>query len=156
MQDEERRRVARDLHDSTGQTLAALKMNVASFQKRFENDPLTSGALADIAGIADQALQEMRTTSYRLHPPLPDEAGLASAVRCYVEGFSQRSGIQVNLDFPSGFERLPKDVEMVLFRVLLDVASNTSATGGCRGERVRIRRTQPNIFEPFRTLALSG
>ena len=146
MQDEERRRVARDLHDSTGQTLAALKMNVASLQKRFENDPLTSGALADIAGIADQALQEMRTTSYLLHPPLLDEAGLASAARWYVEGFSQRSGIQVNLAFPPGFERLPNDVEMVFFRVLQESLTNVHRHSGASIVDIGIQRSSERVI----------
>lgn len=150
LQDEERRRVARDLHDSTGQTLAALKMNVASLQKRFENDPLTSGALTDIAGIADQALQEMRTTSYLLHPPLLDEAGLASAARWYVEGFSQRSGIQVNLDFPSGFERLPNDVEMVLFRVLQESLTNVHRHSGASIVDIEIQRSPERVIMEVR------
>jgi len=146
MQDEERRRVARDLHDSTSQTLAALKMNVANLQKRFENDPLTSGALTDIAGIADQALQEIRTTSYLLHPPLLDEAGLASAARWYVEGFSQRSGIQVNLDVPSGFERLPNDAEMVLFRVLQESLTNVHRHSGASIVEIEIRRSPDRVI----------
>jgi signal transduction histidine kinase len=146
MQDEERRRVARDLHDSTGQTLAALRMNVASLQKRFENDPLTSGPLTDIAGIADQALQEIRTTSYLLHPPLLDEAGLASAARWYVEGFSQRSGIQVNLDFPSGFERLPNDVEMVLFRVLQESLTNVHRHSGASIVDIEFERNADSVI----------
>jgi len=125
-QDEERRRVARDLHDSTGQTLTALLLSVATLQKQFENDQSTSDALGDIAGIANQALQEIRTTSYLLHPPLLDEVGLASAARWYVEGFSQRSGIQVNLGFSPGFERLPGDVEIALFRVLQESLVNVN------------------------------
>lgn len=146
MQDEERRRIARDLHDSTGQTLAALKMNVASLQKRFEDDPLTSEALTEIAGIADQALQEMRTTSYLLHPPLLDEAGLASAAHWYVEGFSLRSGIQVNIDFPSGFERLPNDVEMVLFRVLQESLTNVHRHSGASIVDIEIQRGPERVI----------
>jgi signal transduction histidine kinase len=144
-QDQERRRVARDLHDSTGQTLAALKMNLASLQKRFDNDPLTSGALADIAGIADQAIQEIRTTSYLLHPPLLDEAGLHSAARWYVEGFSQRSGIQTNLDCPD-FERLPNDIEMVLFRVLQESLTNVHRHSGASVVDIGFERNAQSVI----------
>jgi signal transduction histidine kinase len=129
-QDEERRKVARDLHDSTGQTLTALKIQVASLQKQFENGQPAFDALSEIAVTADQALQEIRTTSYLLHPPLLDEAGLASAARWYVEGFSKRSGIKVNLDLPPRAERVPNDIEMVLFRVLQESLVNVHRHSG--------------------------
>jgi signal transduction histidine kinase len=79
--------------------LAALKMSIAPLQEQFEDNEQVSAALNNIAGIADQALLEIRTTSYLLHPPLLDEAGLAAAVRWYTEGFSQRSGIDVKVTF---------------------------------------------------------
>lgn len=129
-QDEERRRIARDLHDSTGQTLSALKMNVVQLQKRFEADGTASEALTEIASIADQAIREIRTTSYLLHPPLLDELGLNSAANWYVEGFSGRSSIRVNLNFPPSSERLPSDVEMVLFRVLQESLTNVHRHSG--------------------------
>jgi PAS domain S-box-containing protein len=130
MQDEERRRVARELHDSTGQTLTALKMNVEVLHHQYENDERISGALSEIAAFADQALQEIRTTSYLLHPPLLDESGFASAARWYVEGFAKRSGIRVNLDLPTESERLPDSVEMVLFRVLQESLTNVHRHSG--------------------------
>ncbi|MGZ4965111.1 MAG: ATP-binding protein [Limisphaerales bacterium] len=123
-QDDERRKVARDLHDSTGQTLAALKMSIAPLQEQFEDNEQVSAALNNIAGFADQALLEIRTTSYLLHPPLLDEAGLAAAVRWYTEGFSKRSGIDVKVTFPPNSERIPKHVEMVLFRLLQESLTN--------------------------------
>jgi two-component system, NarL family, sensor kinase len=98
VQDEERRRVARDLHDSTGQTLAALKMGIAVLEERLKQNQCTSGVLSEIAALADQAIQEIRTTSYLLHPPLLDEAGFNSAAQWYVDGFGKRSGIKVRLD----------------------------------------------------------
>lgn len=98
IQDEERRRVARDLHDSTGQILAALKISVAILQKRVKDDRRTCEELSGIASLADQALQEIRTTSFLLHPPLLDEVGFPSAAEWYVEGFAQRSGLKVRLD----------------------------------------------------------
>ena len=116
-------------------------MNIATLQKQFENDQPTSAALTDIADIADQALQEIRTTSYLLHPPLLDEAGLASAARWYMEGFSERSGIRVNLHFPSDSERLPNDVEMVLFRVLQESLTNVHRHSGASIVNIRLERS---------------
>ena len=84
VQDEERRRVARDLHDSTGQTLTALKISVALLRQKLEDDERIREELSEIALLADQALQEIRTTSYLLHPPLLDEAGFISAAQWYV------------------------------------------------------------------------
>ena len=93
VQDEERRRVARDLHDSTGQTLAALKMSIATLEQRLKQNQCTAEALSEIASLADQALQEIRTTSYLLHPPLLDEAGFNSAAQWYVDGFGSEVGL---------------------------------------------------------------
>ena len=130
VQDEERRRVARDLHDSTGQTLTALKLSVALLRQRLENDERTRKELSDIALLADQALQEIRTTSYLLHPPLLDEAGFASAARWYVEGFAKRSGMKVWADFMPEVPRLPDVVETALFRVLQESLTNVHRHSG--------------------------
>jgi two-component system, NarL family, sensor kinase len=124
VQDDERRRVARDLHDHTGQTLAALKMAAASFECKIQRGEDTAGVLCDIASLADQALKEIRTTSYLLHPPLLDEVGFAAAAQWYVQGFGERSGINVTLDFAKVPERLPADVETALFRVLQESLTN--------------------------------
>ena len=98
VQDEERRRVARDLHDSTGQTLTALKMGLAVLEEKIKQNQCTTDTLSELAALVDQALQEIRTTSYLLHPPLLDEAGFNSAAQWYVDGFGKRSGIKVSLD----------------------------------------------------------
>jgi len=123
-QDEERRRVARDLHDSTGQTLASLKMSLANLQQRFKEDHTTSRELLAIAEITDRALQEIRNTSYLLHPPLLDEAGFASAAQWYVEGFAQRSGTQVRFEPPKHLGRMPGAAEITLFRILQESLTN--------------------------------
>ena len=124
LQDEERRRIARDLHDSTGQTLSTLKMAVASLQHAVNGTPGISRFIDDLNALADEALREIRTTSYLLHPPLLDEAGFASAARWFVEGFSKRSNIEVECDIPRQSERLSKECELVLFRVLQESLTN--------------------------------
>src|ERR1700733_4117746 len=117
LQDEERRKIARDLHDVTGQTLAALKMAVAKLERRLGQDLNTAVVLREIDALAEQALQEIRTTSYLLHPPLLDEMGFSAAAEWYVEGFAKRSGISAKLDFETESKRLPIQVETALFRV---------------------------------------
>jgi len=122
-QDEERRHIARELHDSTGQTLAAVKMTLASL--RFKSKaPEFLTILDDANALVDGAIREIRTTSYLLHPPLLDEAGITSAARWFVEGFSKRSGIQVIFDIPDQLRRLPRQHELVFFRVLQESLTN--------------------------------
>lgn len=130
LQDEERRRIARDLHDSTGQTLSALKMAVASLQQSVDGTVGISQLVDDVNALADEALREIRTTSYLLHPPLLDEAGFASAARWFVEGFSKRSNIQVECDIPQQNDRLSKECELVLFRVLQESLTNVHRHSG--------------------------
>ena len=148
VQDEERRRVARDLHDSTGQTLTALKISVALLRQKLEDDERIREELSEIALLADQALQEIRTTSYLLHPPLLDEAGFTSAAQWYVEGFAQRSGMKVRLDFAPEVERLPDTIEIALFRVLQESLTNVHRHSGASEVDVRFRReAQAAILE---------
>ena len=98
VQDEERRRIARDLHDSTGQTLAALKMAFVFLQQSCKEDSTKLALVSQVEALADQALEEIRTMSYLLHPPLLDEVGFACAAEWYIEGFSKRSGINVKAE----------------------------------------------------------
>jgi signal transduction histidine kinase len=124
VQDEERRRLARDLHDSTGQTLAALKISISFLQESCKQDPFTLATVADAAHLADQAIEEIRTMSYLLHPPLLDEVGFACAAEWYIAGFAKRSGIHVTADIASSSERLPRGMEIALFRVLQESLTN--------------------------------
>lgn len=140
VQDEERRRIARDLHDSTGQILTALKINAEVLRKQLEQYPCASGAISEIAALADQALQEIRTLSYLLHPPLLDEAGFTSAARWYVEGFAKRSGIKVKLDLATELERLPIVIETALFRVLQESLTNVQRHSGTSEVSIRFQR----------------
>jgi signal transduction histidine kinase len=129
IQDEERRRVARDLHDTVGQTLTALKLTLSALEDAVVQFPQTSDFFADLNRLADQALQEIRSTSYLLHPPLLDEAGFAAAAAWYIDGFNKRSPIQVKLQLPEGI-RLPGSVEIVLFRVLQESLTNITKHAG--------------------------
>ena len=140
VQDEERRRVARDLHDSTGQTLTALKISIALLQRKLGDDEDTRGELHAIEQLADQALQEIRTTSYLLHPPLLDEAGFTSAAQWYVEGYGKRSGISVRMDFAPELERMPDTIEIALFRVLQESLTNVHRHSGSSEVDVTFRR----------------
>jgi PAS domain S-box-containing protein len=128
LQDDERRRIARGLHDSLGQYLAALKMNLDVFQT--SNDKKATLA-SDCSEIVDKCLTETRTISHLLHPPLLDEAGFGSAARWYVGGFSQRSGIKVNLNLPPKLGRMHRDVEVALFRAVQEGLTNVHRHSGC-------------------------
>ena len=123
MQDEEHRKIARELHDSIGQHLAAMKMILDGFQP--DDLPLQKWELlCQVSRSVDTCASEARTISYLLHPPLLDELGFQSAVRWYTEGFSERSGIQVKLALAEGTLRLPRLIELPLFRVLQASLSN--------------------------------
>lgn len=124
LQDQERRRIARDLHDTTGQTLSAMKMNIAMLQEMSKGRAGSLELLNDLNALTDSALQEIRTTSYLLHPPLLDEAGFASAAKWFVDGFARRSGIEVSCTIPGDFDRPPAHCELVLFRVVQEALTN--------------------------------
>jgi PAS domain S-box-containing protein len=138
-QDDERRRIARELHDSAGQLLAALSMNLASLQPF-----LPPGQAADICqeseGLVQQLMRELRTLSHLLHPPLLDEVGLASAVQWFVEGFGERSHIQVALDLPEELERLPAEIETAIFRLIQEALTNIHRHSESPTATVRIVR----------------
>jgi signal transduction histidine kinase len=126
LQDEERRRFSRELHDSLGQYLAGVKMNL----DMFSNSRPADGPLAEAMELLDQSIAETRTISHLLHPPLLDEAGFSSAAKWYLEGFAQRSGIEVKIDLPEKLGRLPKAIELGLFRVLQESLTNIHRHSG--------------------------
>jgi two-component system, NarL family, sensor kinase len=146
VQDEERRRVARDLHDCAGQTLVAMKMALTDLENRLNNNLCTSGVLSDLHALADQGLQEIRTTSYLLHPPLLDEIGFTAAAQWYVEGFAKRSGIKAKLDITPGSERLPIMIETALFRVLQESLTNVHRHSGSIEVSIRFQHEEETLL----------
>ncbi len=130
VQDDERRRIARDLHDSTGQTLTALKINISLLQEDCKAEPARLAILSDVMQLTDNALAEIRTMSYFLHPPLLDEVGFACAAEWFIEGFAKRTGINVRAQIAHSTERLPKRVEVALFRVLQESLTNVHRHSG--------------------------
>jgi PAS domain S-box-containing protein len=140
MQDEERRRIARELHDTTAQNLAGLCLNLSRLSRSATHwSDKERESLATCRNIADQSLSELRTVSYLLHPPLLEELGLEPALRWFVEGFSKRSGIQVSLDLAAGLTRLPIDMELTLFRIIQESLGNVHRHSGSKVATVRIQ-----------------
>lgn len=139
MQDEERRRIARELHDSVGQMLAALGMNLSAVRSDIDQLARTAATLTDSESLVQEMVTEVRTISHLLHPPLLDEAGLSSALRWYVDGFAQRSGINVDLDMPDNFERLPVELETAIFRVVQECLTNIHRHSGSPTAKIRLR-----------------
>jgi PAS domain S-box-containing protein len=129
LQDEERRRFARDLHDSTGQTLVAVKMALASLAELVSQILKAPALIDDLEALADQALQEIRTTSHLLHPPMLDEVGFSSAAQWYMDEFSKRSGLKTTVEL-SARPRLTKDEELVFFRILQESLTNVLRHSG--------------------------
>jgi signal transduction histidine kinase len=145
-QDEERRRIARDLHDSSGQILAAVQMNLVPLheQARNFNGDFASGIRQSLE-LVEQLSKELRTVSYLLHPPLLDEAGLPSALRWYVEGFAQRSKIDVQLEIAPDLGRLPGDMEMTVFRIVQECLTNIHRHSSGKQANIRMLRSDEEI-----------
>jgi len=119
-QDEERRKIGREIHDSVGQYLAALKMKL----DLLGTTPEISKAAAECSNLLDECMKEVRTISYLLYPPMLEEVGLKSAVPWYLKGFSSRSGIETTFTISDNFARVSRDAELVLFRVLQEALTN--------------------------------
>jgi signal transduction histidine kinase len=143
LQEEERRRIARDLHDSVGQLLAAISMNSALLQAESQKlSPDGANRLSENAALVAEANKQIRTISHLLHPPLLEEAGLASALRCFVEGFSQRSKILTKLDIPKEFADLPKEMELSIFRVVQECLTNIHRHSGSPTAEIRFNQDE--------------
>jgi signal transduction histidine kinase len=138
-QDQERRRLGRELHDTIGQYLAVLKMGLDSLNSRqVVQEPLAAMQMADCLKLAEQSIKELRTMSYLLYPPMLEEMGLKTAIYWYVEGFAKRSGIQVQVDISPALRRLPEELELTAFRVLQECLTNVHRHSGSPTARIRI------------------
>ena len=146
IQDEERRRIARELHDSVGQMLAAVSMNMANVHREADAlSPEAAKSLEDNTGLLEQLSIEIRTISHLLHPPLLDEVGLESALQWYIDGFSERSKINVDLQLPEDFGRLPRNLEITLFRVVQECLTNIHRHSGSTTASIRVARLQNEV-----------
>jgi PAS domain S-box-containing protein len=148
LQDEERRKIARDLHDSTGQDLVALATMLGQLRASIPSgEQKPRRLLSECTSLADRCVREVRTLSYVLHPPVLDEAGLEHAIRDYVKGLTQRSGIQVKLEISSLLGRMPRDVELALFRVVQESLTNIHRHSGSQQAKIRIDRNSNLTLE---------
>jgi PAS domain S-box-containing protein len=139
-QDEERRRISRQLHETTGQSLAALRMNLMRMK-----ESATPELIDDSLALVEQSIKEIRTLSYLLHPPLMDELGLVSALEWYTAGFEQRSGIAVHFE-AEDVGRLPPDVETAVFRIVQEALTNIHRHAESAVATIRLQRVDGNLL----------
>ena len=140
LQDEERRRVGRELHDVLGQSVMAVNLDLARVVRSpLPLDKETKRALFDARSILAEMSREIRTLSYTLHPPVLDELGLVSAIQEFSSGFSERSGIALDVDVEAGFGRLTQETETTLFRVVQESLSNIQRHSGSKTASIRLR-----------------
>jgi PAS domain S-box-containing protein len=150
MQDEERRRIAREIHDGLGQELAAAKMILDGILAK-DSSPTMRQASAEASQLIDRAIQQVRTISHLLHPPLLDEVGLVSALRWFLEGLSERSGIRMALEVaPSDLGRLRSELETAIFRIVQEALTNMFRHSGARNAGVTIMQKDGNIMVTVR------
>jgi signal transduction histidine kinase len=145
LQDDERRRIARELHDSVGQMLACLTMNISAVRADIERLAKTASALADSEALVQDMSKEVRTISHLLHPPLLDEAGLSAALRWYVDGFAERSKITVDLELPNDFGRLSRELETAIFRTVQECLTNIHRHSESPTVQIRIARSDNTV-----------
>jgi PAS domain S-box-containing protein len=146
IRDEERRRLGRELHDSQGQYLAAIKMNLEMIETTDAAlSPVQKSALTEAITLLERSMREIRVISHLLHPPLLDEIGLQAVVPWYLNSFSERSGIQIDLDMPSDIAKLPDQVELAVFRVLQECLTNVHRHSGSKVAKVKILPEETSV-----------
>jgi len=147
LRDEEQRRIARELHDSTAQILGALAINLEKLQKLDPGrvDSKARKLLAESTDLLEAAIAEVRTISYLLHPPILDDLGLEGVLPWYADGFSNRSGIRVELDMPPDLGRLPRDVELTLFRIVQEGLTNILRHSGSSTASITILKEANSV-----------
>jgi len=142
IQDEERRHIARELHDSAGQLLTVLAMNMSTLiRKAQEEAPELAESAEEARELVHQLTSEIRTNSYLLHPPLLDEEGLRSAISWYVRGLTERSGLEIAFKISEGFGRLPHEMELAIFRLVQESLTNIHRHSGSKRATIEISRT---------------
>ena len=147
LQDEERRRIARELHDSAGQVIAALSMNLGRLVDELRvKDPSLLALAIEGQAYAQELDKEVRTTAYLLHPPLLDEIGLSAALDWYVDGLKQRAGLKVTLNLQRDLERPSREMELAIFRVVQECLSNIHRHSGSSSARIRIARESGKVI----------
>jgi signal transduction histidine kinase len=144
-QDDERRKIARDLHDSTGQMLAVLNINLTRLLGAKELSAESRGLAVESSNLAGELSSQLRTVSYLLHPPLLDELGLESALQWLVDGFVKRSGITVRMEVSKNFGRLTPDLEIILFRIVQECLTNVHRHSGSKSAAIDLRRSTRSV-----------
>ena len=144
-QDVERRHIARELHDSAGQTLAALGMSLAELTENASGNPALAESVNNAEELVRHLTQEIRTTSYLLHPPMLDETGIRSALSWYVQGLGKRSGLQIDLKIPGNFGRLPSEMEILIFRLVQECLTNIHRHSGSKTAQIEIARERESV-----------
>jgi signal transduction histidine kinase len=140
-QDEERRHIARELHDSAGQMLTVLGMNLAEIRRQaIGKAPALMSKVEESDQLLQQLHREIRTMSYLLHPPLLDESGLGSALAWYTQGLTERSGLNIVLRIPEAFGRIPRDMELVIFRLIQECLTNIHRHSGAKDAWITVAR----------------
>jgi PAS domain S-box-containing protein len=146
MQDDERRHFARELHDSAGQLLVALSMNLTQvIEEAKQHAPKLTDLAISTERLSQQLTRELRTMSYLMHPPLLDEAGLSAALGWYVEGLQKRTDLQIELSFSEGFGRLPSDLELLVFRLVQECLTNIHRHSGSKTAQIRVKRSSESL-----------
>jgi len=146
IQDEERRHIARELHDSAGQLLTVLAMNLSTLiRKAQEEAPELAEAAEEARELVHQLTSEIRTNSYLLHPPLLDEEGLQSAITWYVRGLTERSGLEIDFKISEGFGRLPREMELAIFRLVQESLTNIHRHSGSKRAMIEIERMREEV-----------
>lgn len=145
-QDDERRRIARELHDSAGQLITVLGMNLAGIAQRVGQNPSLSETVEDTQNLVQQLNREIRTTSYLLHPPLLDESGLSQAIHWYMQGLKERTELDIELSVPEDFGRLPADLELTIFRIVQEGLTNIHRHSGSKTATISLSRSADSVL----------
>jgi PAS domain S-box-containing protein len=144
-QDDERRRIARDLHDSAGQIITVLNLNLAAITQRVGANAEVGRTLGESQELIHQLSKEIRTMSYLIHPPMLDESGLSGAIAWYIQGLAERSGLKIEVIIPDDFGRLPAEIEVAIFRIVQECLTNIHRHSGSKTATIRFSRSVDSV-----------